>query len=249
MGREASITQEEVNAAADQIRASGKKPTARAVRELLGKGNMATILRCLKVWEGNQFRPPDTPIFLPQVLHNVLTDFISQEVASAKAALETDLATSQQENADLIVESQHQAAEIANHVQQIESLTAMQSELNGRMGQLAADLEMARKEAKEQRQAAEQARTEQAKLQLRLEGVPHMEGEIKRLQETLDAERAARVKAEQDAAVAIAKLEKTDAQVQDLQTRLARAEAEASQAEDAATSLWEQLVGVKASVT
>lgn len=210
---------------------------------------MATVLRCLKDWEGNQFHPAHTPIVLPQALHNVLTNFISQEVASAKAVLETDLATSQQENADLIAESDRQASETANQIQQIESLTAMQSELNGRMGQLAAELEMARKEAKEQRQAAEQARTEQAKLQLRLEGVPHMEGEIKRLQETLEAERAARVKAEQGAAVAIAKLEKTDAQVQDLQTRLARAEADATRAEDKATALLEQLLGAKANVT
>lgn len=251
MVREASITQDEVNAAADKLfLLTGKKPTARAVREYLGnRGSMVTVQKLLKAWENKNFQPPQTAIALPQSLYAALADFISQEIANGKAILEADLKEVQQENADLISESGRQASEIANHIQQIESLTAMQSELNGRMNQLTADLEISRKEAEEQRQAAEKARTEQAKLQLRLEGVPHMESEIKRLQVTLEAERATRVKAEQDAAVAIARLEKTDAQAQDLQTRLARAEAEAAQAGDRTNALWEQLLGAKESVT
>ncbi|WP_455289003.1 DNA-binding protein [Cupriavidus necator] len=36
MGREATITQEQVNAAADGLRAAGQRPTVRAVRERLG---------------------------------------------------------------------------------------------------------------------------------------------------------------------------------------------------------------------
>lgn len=246
---EPPITQADVNAAADKLLSStGKKPSARAVLKYLGRGSMGTIQKYLRPWVIRNFPPPQMANALPQSLHAALQEFINQEIANGKAILETDLKEVQQENTDLIAESDRQASEITNHIQQIESLNAMQSELHGRMGQLAADLDMARKEAEEQRKAAEQARTEQAKLQLRLEGVPHMESEIKRMQETWEAERAARAKAEQDAAVAIAKLEKTDAQVQDLQTRLARAEAEASQAEDAATSLWEQLVEAKATV-
>ena len=45
MGRESVITQEEVNVVADQLRATGAKPTARAVREALGGGSMATVLK------------------------------------------------------------------------------------------------------------------------------------------------------------------------------------------------------------
>jgi hypothetical protein len=44
MVREAKISQEEVNAAADKIRAAGVKPAARSVREAMGRGSMGTIL-------------------------------------------------------------------------------------------------------------------------------------------------------------------------------------------------------------
>lgn len=251
MVREASITQDEVNVAADKLfLLTGKKPSARAVREYLGnRGSMVTVQKYLKAWESKNFPPPQTAVALPQSLHTALSDFISQEIANGKAILESDLKEVQEENSALIAESDRQASEISNHIQQIESLTSKQSELNGRMAQLAADLDVARKEAEEQRKAAEQARTEQAKLQLRLEGVPHLESEIEHLQESLASERATRVKSEQDAAVAIAKLEKTEAQVQDLQARLARSEAEATQARDRANALWEQLVEARANIT
>ncbi|MDP2030561.1 MAG: DNA-binding protein [Thiobacillus sp.] len=249
MVREATITQEDVNAAAVQIRSSGKKPTARAIREILGRGSMATVLTCLHVWQDNQIRSPESPVVLPQALLNALVVFISQEIASAKSITEVDLLAVRQENADLIVESERQAETIEAYTQEVESLVAKQAELSGRMNQLTADLEISRKEAKEQRQAAEQARTEQAKLQLRLESLPQRESDIKGLKETLETERAARVKSDQDAAVAMAKLEKTEAQVEDLNIRLARADAEATQAGDTVNALWGQLLGAKASVT
>lgn len=251
MVREGSITQDEVNAAADRLLLlTGKKPTARAVREYLGdRGSMATVQKYLKAWVSKNFPPPQSAVALPQSLHTALADFISQEIAAGKAALEADLKLVQQENEGLMNESDRQVAEIDSQLLQIESLVAKQAELSGRMNQLTSDLEISRKEAEEQRQAAEHARTEQAKLQLRLEGVPRLESEIERLQEALEDERAARVKSEQDAAVAFAKLEKTEAQVQDLQSRLAQAETEAAQAGDRTNALWEQLVGAKASVT
>lgn len=57
MAREATIGQEEVNAVADSIRAAGIKPTAQTIREGLGRGSMATVLRLFHVWQsgsGNQ---------------------------------------------------------------------------------------------------------------------------------------------------------------------------------------------------
>jgi chromosome segregation ATPase len=246
MPRKPSVTQEEVDAAADQISASGQIPTTKAIQQLLGKGRAGTVQKLLRNWQAAQLQRPETPIALPQGLQNVLVSFISQEVASAKAAVEAELSTEKETNADLIEESERQAETIEANMEEIESLVAKQSVLNGRMDQLVADLEHARKEAAEQRQSAESARTEQAKLQFRLDDIPHFKSDIEHLQEELEAERVARVKSEQDAAVAIARLEKTEAQVQDLQIRLARAEAEVTQSKDAATALWGQLLEAKA---
>ena len=225
MGRESVITQEEVNAVADQLRATGAKPTARAVREALGGGSMATVLKHLQLWQSRQVRPPETQAVLPQGLQRALVDFIAQEVASAKVTLESDLVAAQQANQDLIAESERQAAALDREQTAVESLQAEKAELSGRLVQLTKDLEDARADADAQREAAEHARTEKAKCELRLEGVPRLETEIERLKAAFELERNAKVVAEQAAAVALARLEKTEAQAADLAARLAKAEA------------------------
>ena len=55
--------------------------------------------------------------------------------------------------------------------------------------------------------------------------VPRLDAELVKLKASLDEERAVRVSAEQQAAVAQAKLEKTEAQATDLAARLAKVEA------------------------
>lgn len=216
MGRESVITQEEVNSVADQLRATGAKPTARAVREALGGGSMATVLKHLHVWQSHQVRAPDTQAVLPVGLQRALVDFIAQEVASAKVTLEADLVTAQQANQDLIAESERLAAALEREKSAVKTLQADKAELSGRLGQLTKDLEEVRAEAVAQREAAEHARTEKAKLELRLEGVPRLETEIERLKVALESERSAKVVAEQQAAVAQARLEKTEGQLKEL---------------------------------
>lgn len=216
MGRESVITQEEVNSVADQLRATGAKPTARAVREALGGGSMATVLKHLHVWQSHQVRAPDTQAVLPVGLQRALVDFIAQEVASAKVTLEADLVTAQQANQDLIAESERLAAALEREQSAVKTLQADKAELSGRLGQLTKDLEEVRAEAVAQREAAEHARTEKAKLELRLEGVPRLEAEIERLKVALESERSAKVVAEQQAAVAQARLEKTEGQLKEL---------------------------------
>lgn len=213
MGRESVLTQDEVNAVADQLRASGVKPTARAVREALGTGSMATILKHLQVWQSRQVRTPEAQTALPMGLQRALVDFISQEVASAKVMLEAELVNVQQSNQDLIVESERQAAALERTQLTLDALQAEKSELLGRMGQLGKDLQDARSEVEEQRKVAELARTEKAKLELRLEGFPRLEAEIERLKAALDVEHNAKVVAEQLAAVSQARLEKTEVQL------------------------------------
>ena len=240
MVREATITQEEVNAVADSIRAVGGKPTARAVREQLGQGSMATVLRLLQVWQAGQGRAPETPVVLPLALQRSLVDFIGQEVASAKLLLEQDLVSAQQAQKDLIAENETQLAAIEGLQTTLDELSVEHSQLEGRSAQLAADLEEARQSAETQRQAAETARTETAKLQLRLEGVPRLEAELAKLKDALEAERAARVAADQTAAVATARLEQNETSMEDLRSRLTRVETDLREATQESSKLRDQ---------
>lgn len=220
MAREATISQEQVNAAADAIRAGGTKPTARAVREAVGGGSMATVLKLLQVWQGGQVRVEEGPVVLPAGLQRALVDFIGQEVAGAKADLQSDLVVSQQANGDLIAESERQASTIELQAEALETVQAEKAELAGRLAQVESDLARATDDIGHERQAAEHARTELAKAELRLEALPRIEAEADRLRGELASERTAKVTAEQTAAVAGEKVAGLVARLADVQARV-----------------------------
>jgi hypothetical protein len=221
MPREATITQEQVNAAADAIRASGTKPTARAVRETVGGGSMATVLKLLQVWQGGQIRVEEGPVVLPPGLQRALVDFIAQEVARSRADLESDLACAQQANADLIAESERQASTIEMQAIALESAQAEKAELIGRLAQVESDLARATEDVAGERNAAELARTEMAKTQLRLEALPTLEAENERLRAALEEERTARTDAQRQSATAEMKATGLGERLADAQAQLA----------------------------
>lgn len=222
MAREPTITQEQVNAVADAIRAGGGKPTSRSVREQLGGGSMATVLRFLQVWQAGQVRQADAPIALPSALQRAIVDFLESEVASAKSTLESDLAAAQQANADLIAESERQERQIEEQAAAIEVLLAEKAALNGRLGQMESDLAVARDDANAERQGAEHARTELAKALLRLEGVPRLEADLISVRAELETERRSRIDAERLVAVTVAQKEDQDLRVQELRGSVER---------------------------
>lgn len=223
MPREASITQAQVDAVAERLRATGAWPTNRAVRDELGMGSMATIVKYLKNWRDRQPQQGEQKLTLPPAIQRTLLEFIGQEVASAKANLQADLAIAEQTNADLIVESDRQATALELQETENERLRAECATLNGRLIQLTNDLESNQASLETQRRATETARTEMARQELRLEALPKLTDQLERLQDALEKERAGRVLAEQSAAVSAARLEKTEAQVADLEGRLEQA--------------------------
>ena len=239
MVREATITQEQVNAAADTLRAAGQKPTVRAVRERLGGGSNATVMRLLAVWQGGQVKPTETPPTLPQALQHALLEYVRQAVAEGKVQVDGELVEAQQVNADLVGESERQAAEIEALGKDLEGVQSDRDALAGRLVQLEADLLLTRGEVEQARAAAEVARTELAKAQLRLEAMPRLEADLATMRAELETERAGRVAAEQAAAVTAARLEaesaartRVDAELQALAKREASASARAVELAD-----------------
>ena len=230
MARETTITQEQVNATADTIRAEGQRPTARAVRERIGSGSMATVLKFLQAWQSGQVRTVDAPVTLPANLQRALVDCIEQEIAAARANLGDDLAAAQQANADLIAENERQAATIQTQADTIDSERAAIAEQWGRIDELKKALEQSELAEAMQQQAAEHARTELAKAQLRLEALPDLEAQITALRTALEQERAAKTDAEKSAAVALAKLEAAERALKAAEDATEKAEKRAAQA-------------------
>ena len=219
MGREATITPEQVHAIADAIKAEGGKPTLRAVRERLGSGSMGTVATLLQQWRSGQERQTATHLVLPPSLQRVILEFMASELSAARAPLEAELAEQQQAAADLATENERQTGTIEGQAGALEALAAEKATAEGKAEQLATDLSGAKEEAIRERQAAEQARTELAKAMLRLEAMPRLEDDLAVIRAELARERQGRIEAEQLAAVLAA-------QKSDLAGRLADAKAD-----------------------
>lgn len=207
MAREPNITQEQVSRAAESIRASGGRPTARAIRESLGTGSMATVLKFFQAWQDAQVKPADVPVALPGGLQRSLLEFVAAEVDRSRSELRAELDIANQANADLIVESERQSLIVENLTASLEAVHGEKAELAGRLAQMEAERDAARDEAAAERVAAEKARTDLAKSLLQLEAMPRLEKDLDNVRSALESERSARVSAEQSAAVALAKLE------------------------------------------
>lgn len=243
MGRESTITFEQVAAIADAMKAAKVPATSRAVRERLGNtGSMGTINKLLGRWKSGQDQPGKVELVLPPALQRVLLDFMDSELKRAREPLDAEIEFQKQEAADLSTENERQVIENESQGETIELLRADASTLQGRAGQLESDLVVARDEATRERSGAELARTELAKAQLRLEAMPRLEADLVAAREVLETERLARQQAEQQAAVLTAKLEATERRANEADARTTKAEAATTKSAEKAEIVARELV-------
>ena len=112
MGREATITYEQIAAVADAMKVEGLKPTSRAVRERAGgTGSMGTINKLLGRWKAGQERQISAALVLPPALQRVLLEFMDNELTATRMPLEAELAEQLQEASDMAEENERQALE------------------------------------------------------------------------------------------------------------------------------------------
>lgn len=252
MGREATVTVEQVHATANALHAEGIKPTLRLVRERLGTGSMGTINSFLQRWRSGQQLEQSQPLVMPPVLQRAILDFMGSEIAAAKGALEGQITEQRQELSDLAAENMRQA-EVIEHLQvDMELLATEKSAIAGRAEQLLADLATAKEEASRERHGAELARTELAKSQLRLEAMPRLVEDLEQIRADLAKERQQRIDAEQRAAVLTAQKADLDDRMLDFKARLgetkqdaARGAEEVKAAQQRIDTLVEQLASVR----
>jgi len=249
MVREATITQQQVNAAADALRAEGVRPTVRAVRDKLGSGSFATVTRFLNAWQAGQVPQSEAPLSIPPQLQRSIADFIAQSIGEAKAPVLADLADKAQANTDLVLECERLVAQVEATEARLEEVYRDRDAINGKLAQMEVNLNAARQESAAERQAAENARTDLAKDRLRLEAMPQMEDELAKLRKALADERDKRAEAESSAAVAKAMVEALTVQRDQAQADVAGIRQEFAQERKARGEAETRAESMSASVT
>jgi len=201
MAREANITYEQVATAAAELKAKDVKPTSRAVREVLGTGSMATVCKFLEQWKSGQARQSQvTDDSIDQSVARALNAHIATKIQTATSDATARLADMQGELASVILENERQSNEISDLTVEASYHKEEGAKLAGQIERLTTDLTSTILELGTERQAAEQARIQLAKAELRLEAVPRIEAEIDKVRAELDVERKSAAKAREEAA-------------------------------------------------
>lgn len=248
MAREATITFEQVAAAADNIKAQGGKASARAVREVLGSGSMATVLKLLQQWQGGQVRQSDVidDTIDPSVLR-AISNQIATRVQEATSDTTARLADLQAEADAIIIENERQAIELDSQSAELTSLHGQYAELAGRAQQLESEAARMTVDLVAERRATEVARVELAKAELRLEAVPKIEAEIEKIRAELVVERRATESVRVELAKAELRLEavpKVEAEILKMRAELLQARTQSAELHEVAAVAAAKLEGV-----
>jgi chromosome segregation ATPase len=170
---------------------------------------------------------------LPASLTASIAAEIEKAAASARAEVETKLVQSQQEAAELADAGESLETERDELLEQVAELTTERDTLAGKADQQAADIKAQVERIEREQQAAEAARVDLAKAQLKIEASAERLGEqaaeIERLRVALDSESKARITSEQQAAVLSAKLESMTDRATKAETRTELAEKQSQQ--------------------
>lgn len=208
MGRESSITLEQVSTIANEIKTSGGKATSRAVRDALGSGSMATICKLLAQWQASQERKSEAiDDSLSQAVAKAISNDIASKVQSAIADATSRLADLQSERDLLITENENQTADLEYLTNSLLSEKGQNLKLSGRVQQLEADAMLISTKLDKERGDAKSAMTALAKAELRLEALPRIEQELTSLRNQIEIERTRSATLHEKEAVASAKLE------------------------------------------
>ena len=233
------ITFEQVAAVADAMLGKGQQPTINGVRERIGTGSPNTIHKHLLVWRAARPQTIAAVPELPASLASAIATEIERAAASARSEVEDKLVQSQAEavelaNAGEVLETERDAL-----LEQVVELTTHRDTLAGKAEQQAVDIEALAERVKREQQAAESARVELVKAQLKIESGSerlvdqHQENE--RLRVALEIESKARIAAEQMSAVLVARLEA-------MTERATKAETKVEQLEQQHRELYKRIV-------
>jgi len=229
------VTFENVARAAESITAEGRRPSVRSVIEELGGGSPNAVLPLLNEWKSGRPSIHSSDIELDPQLAIVVKSMIAKASEQAAKAAE-ERAADVQADAEAIAEAGREAE---SRAVELEALLADAEKTISDRDQA---LEIARstadqaataakeklfeldKKLMDERERAETASKALARAEVKLEQIPVLEAEVKRLSLI-----------EKEAAVLTAKLDSANAAIADLKQRLVDLEAQAQAARDEAS--------------
>lgn len=224
MARESSITLEQVAGIADSLTMAGSRPTARAVRERIGFGSMGTIHRLLQQWKGGQAPATVEASVLPAALQRGIMEFIGQEIATARAPLEMELAETREAADHLAAENERTAALIAELEADKRALMEQIARVEGQRDEMCTQMLQAQKLEDLAEKEAENARKEIALMQMRLESQAATLDEIDNLRDQAAMHQERRHESETRVQVMLVQLAAAQDRATDLAARLDVAE-------------------------
>ena len=230
MPREATITYDQVVRYAEAIKAEGYKPTPRLIRDRHGSGSFGTIHKLFLQWENTQELAIETALSLPPSLQRAILEFVRNELSTGRAELDDRLSQAVSHARDLATENERLSQLIEEQSNETEALRGEKAALQGRVSEMEAAAKNLREESARERQAAEAARTEVAKITLRLEGLPRLEADLTESRREFQQAENARHDIEKELAVTKANYQSLEQSknelVANLQARLTDTQAE-----------------------
>lgn len=204
-----TITQEQVSSIAEELQSEGINPTVLDIRKRLEGSSMAVVWTYFQLWQQSKKseKQDDAMITLPDELQQMLQDFIQKQVTTSKALIEDELNALREAN-DTLAKEVDELKDL--HQRQADELKAARSareEVSGRFEQLNSELIRAKNEIDIEKQSATEARKELVKAQLKLESSSRLEADLDQVYKTLEDERVARVNAEHQVSALELKLE------------------------------------------
>lgn len=210
MGRPAKFTYDDLARVADEIAATGKRPTMRLLRTKLG-GSDTSVHAGLKRWEELHPETASPPPELPQTLLRAIASEFDRVSAEARGESEERRREAQDEAGILAASSKELETERDALLDQVELLTAKRDQAQVLASEREQEIKRLNDVVSREQSAAEAARTDLAKALLRMEDwaarLQEQVKEIARLRSELDAEHKAREAAEKESATLAAKLE------------------------------------------
>ena len=133
MPRRAKITQDDVNQAADQLKAEGIKPTPTTVRDSLNAGSFTTVTKMLDLWNSQQEDADKVPVpDVPEFAHRLLEKLHRELYLQSHKALDAERQALEATRAEFENERKEMLAEI-------EVLEARANKLQAKLGTLGSE--------------------------------------------------------------------------------------------------------------
>ena len=207
MGRESTITIEQVSIAAQNLQAQGIKPTSRGVLAIIGYGSMGTILKLLQQWQSNQSNKSKLiENSIDPAIASAINNTLATRIQEATAEVTIKLANLQIETDNIITENERQTHVIETQVIEHIELQAMLATSTGCIHQLELEAIRIKSELTAERQSAAAMRISLAEAELGLEAMPKIELQIEKLLDEIDALKIKAAEFHESEAVALAKM-------------------------------------------